>query len=484
MAARVDKLVAKAHKLESKGKLDKALDVYRQVAELSPHDPDHWIALGGVAETLGENAEAAEALFRAADMMFRGGLYAEALGLARRVQALDPGHGGARLFVRKLEARVAPREEVSSKELPKEPPKEKESAPTAKRRHTSLTDMLTLMASEDGAAAQPPDAVPRARRYSKPITMPPLPEEAITPEVLSLAEWIPFEKGTQGSDISLDDDEDAGRKKVRAATSSAAGSALSELDKELVDRLYDAGSFLQMKPGQVVCEQGQRQTSLYIVTRGQVEVTRRARPEDEPARLAVLRAGAFFGEMALLTSMARTATVRAVTDAMVIEVPRKEVRGLIEADPKVLRLLMRFFRARLVGTLLEVSPLFGGFTREEKRQLVTRFRLREISANQQVIAEGDPVEGLFVVLAGQLDVERGGNIVAELGTGDVMGEISLLDDSGATASVWTRTRSWVLLITRQEFRALIRSHQGVREHLIHVASARREGLDGSRLQPV
>ena len=42
MATKAEKLLAKGRSLESKGKRDKALDVYRDACRSEPYDPDVW----------------------------------------------------------------------------------------------------------------------------------------------------------------------------------------------------------------------------------------------------------------------------------------------------------------------------------------------------------------------------------------------------------------------------------------------------------
>src|SRR5262245_33696715 len=106
MATKAEKLLAKGQALESKGKLEKALDVYREGCREAPYDPDLWTARAETAQALGLPGEAAEALFHVSDLFARSGMPGEALKLARRVLELDKGHGGARRFVRLLEART------------------------------------------------------------------------------------------------------------------------------------------------------------------------------------------------------------------------------------------------------------------------------------------------------------------------------------------------------------------------------------------
>lgn len=283
-------------------------------------------------------------------------------------------------------------------------------------------------------------------------------------------------------EIGLDDDDDLDLVQAVAATIDTSP-LLSELDSDLVRTLIDAGSLVSRTAGQAVFLQDEPGSSLYLVLKGEVSVER----GQPPKVLARLRAGAFFGEMALLTNAPRSATVRAARDTHLLEVSRRVMRELIDRDARVLKLLMRFFRARLVGNLMATSPLFARFSRDDRRTLVRQFRLRELRAGHLIIRENKPAEGLYLVLVGQLQVFTGGaitdpRVLGELGPGDVFGEMSLLGERPAMASIRTQGRSWVLLLAREDFAALADAHPEVADQLRAIAEERRER--NARVSPV
>lgn len=96
--------------------------------------------------------------------------------------------------------------------------------------------------------------------------------------------------------------------------------------------------------GEAIVRQGERGTSLYMVARGVVRVTR----TDDGARreLATLVAGDFFGEMALIHGGERTATCRAVTPCALYELRREDVLAVQEACPAMREALAEADRRR------------------------------------------------------------------------------------------------------------------------------------------
>src|SRR5262249_49082058 len=132
----------------------------------------------------------------------------------------------------------------------------------------------------------------------------------------------------------------------------------SSLDEERLHRLIQSARLVRCKPGDAVVRQGERSDALYVVVHGTLAVL----VDGAPGPVAELGEGQFLGELALLSSEPRLATVKAETEAEVIEIRRDAVWELIEESPEVLPVLLRFFRDRLIERLISTSPLFVPFT--------------------------------------------------------------------------------------------------------------------------
>ncbi len=68
---------------------------------------------------------------------------------------------------------------------------------------------------------------------------------------------------------------------------------------------------------------------MYIIKRGQVQVVR------DNTILAVLKDGAFFGEMALVSSEPRNASVKTVTDVEVLTLKKDDFMHLMETNSNI-----------------------------------------------------------------------------------------------------------------------------------------------------
>ena len=69
--------------------------------------------------------------------------------------------------------------------------------------------------------------------------------------------------------------------------------------------------------------------------------------------------------------------------------------------------------------------------------------------------EGELGREAFVLLSGGAEVRRDGEVVAELGPGDWVGELALLDGGPRTATVTTTAPSDLLVLTRGAFNGVL-----------------------------
>ncbi len=232
-----------------------------------------------------------------------------------------------------------------------------------------------------------------------------------------------------------------------------------------------------VRSGEVVIAQGTEGRSFFIVVRGVVRVSLRT-PAGEEVPLARLRAGAFFGEMALLTDSPRVASVTCETPVLLVELSRAELEDLAARSEGVASVLAAYTRDRLLRNLMAVSPLFQPLDQRRRETLIDLFESQVYPAGALVLDEGQPSEGLFVVLSGAVRVSRkdsGEELkLAELGPGQIFGEISLIQKRAATATVKALTKTVLLSLARATFNEHVRDFPEVVAHVYQVAVEREQ----------
>jgi len=89
----------------------------------------------------------------------------------------------------------------------------------------------------------------------------------------------------------------------------------------------------EYKDGEIIIKQGESGNSMYVIQSGEVEVLRDN--NGGQVQLAVRKTGDFFGEMALFSKEVRSATIRALGEARILTVDRKNLLQSIQKDPSL-----------------------------------------------------------------------------------------------------------------------------------------------------
>jgi CRP-like cAMP-binding protein len=116
----------------------------------------------------------------------------------------------------------------------------------------------------------------------------------------------------------------------------------------------------EYRDGELIVRDGDEERHMYVIQHGKVAVTKDVGGRE--VTLAILERGSFFGEMALLESLPRTANVRALGDAKLLVIRPGSLLMRIRRDPtlalEMLQQMSRRIRAiddRLVALLSNVG---------------------------------------------------------------------------------------------------------------------------------
>jgi CRP-like cAMP-binding protein len=82
--------------------------------------------------------------------------------------------------------------------------------------------------------------------------------------------------------------------------------------------------------------------------------------------------------------------------------------------------------------------------------------VRTFTNGQVIFSEGQPSEGLmFAVLEGEVEINKGGRVLATNPAGGIFGEMGLLDHEARSATATAKTDCRVAAITEQRFVKLV-----------------------------
>jgi len=114
----------------------------------------------------------------------------------------------------------------------------------------------------------------------------------------------------------------------------ASASLFSELSRKDLKRLASATITRAYKKGDTIVKEGADAVAFYLITKGRVNVMRSGKGDGQSA-LASLGPGEFFGEMALLDSYPRSASVVASEDTECVVLSRFDFMAELRSNPHI-----------------------------------------------------------------------------------------------------------------------------------------------------
>jgi small-conductance mechanosensitive channel/CRP-like cAMP-binding protein len=122
----------------------------------------------------------------------------------------------------------------------------------------------------------------------------------------------------------------------RAIDASELFAPLSEDERA---RLASGARLLRFAEGEILVREGDRTSSMFLVAAGMAAVSVHGEGVASSRKVAVLDAGSAFGEISLLTGEPRLATVRALSEATLVEIDKTTLAPLLESNPSLVEKL-------------------------------------------------------------------------------------------------------------------------------------------------
>lgn len=132
-----------------------------------------------------------------------------------------------------------------------------------------------------------------------------------------------------------------------AADALRACGLFGQADEATLEAVSGALRVRRFRRGETVFHQGDPGDALFIVASGSVKVVLPSNETAEPAIVAILGRGEFFGELALLDGAAHSATIVAVEPTETLVLHRETFLSLIDADSALRRALLASLAAEI-----------------------------------------------------------------------------------------------------------------------------------------
>ena len=156
--------------------------------------------------------------------------------------------------------------------------------------------------------------------------------------------------------------------------------------------------------GKIVFRAGDAGNALYIIASGSVEVLTAENdltPASQP--IAILEEGHAFGEMALLTGGPRTATIRVVTAAKLLEIEKADFEQLVKRDRQFANAVRQLSHDRAISNLSAGGPNSSTWARIASSNI--QYLSRDEAAS--LLVKTGHGAGLAIVLGNILDTIPG-----------------------------------------------------------------------------
>jgi len=238
---------------------------------------------------------------------------------------------------------------------------------------------------------------------------------------------------------------------------------LSRLPEVAIERLASQLKREAYSSGEAIIRQGEPGDRFCFVEKGQCVVAIGDASGLEH-QVATLTTGDFFGEVALIQDIERTATVRATSDVHVLSLTRKVFLAMAEEiDLPTEEVLSQVRNAAFVRG----HRFFATLSATQLRQVLVRVTERSLPAEEVVVSQGAAGDSLFLIREGACTVDHESDDgethrVAHLAVGDHFGEIALMADGVRTATVTTDTPTVLLEVPDDVFKdVLLRNFESV-----------------------
>lgn len=119
----------------------------------------------------------------------------------------------------------------------------------------------------------------------------------------------------------------------------------SKLDKKGLEDVAQIADEIDLPAGKEMATEGDRGREFFVLLKGEADVTRGGQ------KINAMKAGEFFGEIALVTKMPRTATVTATSDVDVLVITERAFDNLMKKSPEIGRAVAEALAERVAPEL-------------------------------------------------------------------------------------------------------------------------------------
>jgi predicted acylesterase/phospholipase RssA/CRP-like cAMP-binding protein len=252
------------------------------------------------------------------------------------------------------------------------------------------------------------------------------------------------------------------------------------LDGLAIDTADPEIRLVELKAGQILFSQGDPADFMYLLVAGALGV-RVQHDDGTETVIDKLAPGAIVGEMALLSGQPRSATVYALVDAGLMCLTQSTLAQIEKAEVEngesvTAAAIPRWQRIHLAHTL---RGLFGDLDTNALHLLQEQLEWRRYANGDVIFRQGDPGDGMYIVILGRLRITAvtGTGIetyIGDIQPGQTVGEYALFTEEDRTATVHAVRESSVACLSPEVFNQLIANYPDLVVRITRIIIERRQ----------
>jgi CRP-like cAMP-binding protein len=139
---------------------------------------------------------------------------------------------------------------------------------------------------------------------------------------------------------------------------------------------------------------------------------------------------------------------------------------MLSAYPRLAEVLLELLTRRLLGNLLQSSPLFHEFDARGRQELAQLFEIRRAPKGMVLAESGKIMDGLYINLTGTLEVSYAdGRATEQHEPGTMFGQSSLLTKDASDIGVRTLANMLVLRLPARAFHTIAMQYPHMLAHI-------------------
>ena len=239
----------------------------------------------------------------------------------------------------------------------------------------------------------------------------------------------------------------------------------------LADELGSRSRAISLDDADILVNEGDEAEDVFLLTDGELVAT--TSTPFGTVNVGRLHAGEVIGEVTVIAGGRRTATLRADGHAEVRAIRRAEFEHWLSEHGELADAMAEQARERIDRTQVAamVTDLMGATSSDLVQEVVDRVEWRRLEAGAVLFEQDDPSDAAYFIVGGRVVVsirtpDGDEEIVRELGRGEVVGELGLLDGAPRSATVRAVRDTTLASFSTQTFEELVSKHPSL---MLHVA---------------